>query len=146
MNAISIDTLKLRVPPLEYLAPPVCEVILSGSGFPAIDLEAFGDLPTPGPIQPPDFPDNPFFKLPDTVPGVLCINIASRNDDGVFVIIAVCLPPVYCELPARTICVPVPGPGCFKIQFITLTGTTAWSNEICVVIPEIDTLPATDIT
>jgi hypothetical protein len=131
---------------LEYLSPPVCEVILSGSGFPSIDLEAYGVIPAPGPIQPPDFPESPFFGLPDTVPGVLCVNIAERNGDGVFVIITVCLPPVYCELPKKTICVPVPKTGCFKFQYITENGTSLWSEEVCVIIPEVDTNPATDIT
>ena len=144
MNAISIDTLKLRVPPLEYLSPPVCEVTLSGSGFPMIFLDAFGDLPAPGPIQPPDFPDNPFFTLPDTIPGVVCVTVAQKNNDGIYVIVLFCIPVITCA--PNTICVPVPGPGCFKIQYITEFGTTPFSEEICVIGPEVDTFPATDVT
>lgn len=146
MNAISIDTLKLRVPPLEYVSAPVCEVILSGSGFPSIELFDIGPLLAPGPILPPDFPGEPFFGLPDTTPGPLCITVAARNEDGVFVIVEVCVPPTPCAVLPGYFCYPVPHPGCFKFQYITDSGTTPWSEEICVIIPQVDTLPATDIT
>lgn len=145
MNAISIDTLKLRVPPLEYQSPPVCEVILSGSGYPSIDLSAFGDLGKPGPIQPPDYPDDPVFKFPPTDPVPLCVSIAKDNGSGVFVVVEVCVPVRPCH--SGLLCVPPPPEeGCFKIQVITEIGTTPWSDPVCIVAPAVQTLPATDVT
>lgn len=146
MNAISIDTLKLRVPPIEYQSPPVCEVTLSGSGFPSIDLEPFGGgLPPLGPLLPPDFPDNPFISFPPTDPQPLCVTIAKDDGTGRFIVVDVCVPVHQCS---PLICVsPPPEEGCYKIQVITDIGATPYSTDtICITFPTVETLPATNIT
>ena len=146
MNAISIDTLKLRIPPIEYKSPPVCEVTLSGSGFPSIDLEAFGDLLKPGPIQPPDFPNDPFFEFPPTDPQPLCVTIAMQQENGQFIVVDECVPVTHCADDPKKICWPPPQPGCFKVQVITEQGASPFSDPICIIAPDVTTLAATGVT
>jgi hypothetical protein len=146
VNAISIDTLKLRIPPIEYLSPPVCEVTLSGSGFPSIFLDAFGGPGAPGPILPPDYPDNPFFRFPPTTPVPICVTIARDDGTGHFVVVDICVEIFNCG--NGLICIPPPPiEGCFIFSVITDQGSSPFSSPpVCIVGPTVETLPATDVT
>jgi len=152
-----IDILKLRKPAIEYVSPPICEVVLSGSGFPDIDLTPFGILDSPGPLKPPDYPDDPNLTFPN-IPGVICYTIYKALDAldpfGAYEIVAECLPPCCCErnVPGCTDCSCDPDPtactvfcwvpeefGCYKVSAITPQGETPLSAPLCIFPPVVIT-------
>jgi hypothetical protein len=93
MNQL-LDFLFLRRPKLDYISPPVCEVIFTGSGGPIITLEDLERLL--GPTG---------FKLGgrgghwlswNNYPGIICFNLyfsPSGNPLGPFELINECVPP-----------------------------------------------------
>lgn len=84
---MTLDILQLRRPKIDYVSPPVCEAVFSGTGTPVIVLEPFDGLPKiTGFIL--TF-DGTNYKLTWSVyPGAVCYNIYV-SDDGITFTLAV---------------------------------------------------------
>jgi hypothetical protein len=86
----SLDVLFLRRPRIDYVSPPICENVFTGSGSPVIVLEAFGGLDKiTGVVIDGDFP-NRIVRWPE-YPGAICYTIYEVGDDGELIIIAECV-------------------------------------------------------
>lgn len=146
-SSLSLDVLLLRVPPLNYVCPPICIVEFSGSAFPFIDLEDFNPLNPPGPLEwcPDCGGGGGAINFPN-YPGFLCMTVAQLQDDGRYIVVDECIcQNNSCVCVNNVICWPPPGPGCYKFQIITDQGATPFSDPICIVAPTIQTNPATGV-
>lgn len=134
MNSI-LDILLLRRPRLEYVSPPVCDFIFSGSSFPIIILN-----PLPhhfGPTGLVAGGTGNFFLSWDIYPGALCYTIYKALDPadpfGPYRIIAEC---INGSTPGCPSCPPTVnltpfGPGCYRVSAITLDGESDLSDPNC---------------
>jgi hypothetical protein len=124
MNS-TIDVLFLRRPKIDYISPPVCEVLFSSSSGPVIVLN---------PITPQSFPTGlvlggtgNFFLSWNTYPGALCYSVyKSVNPDdafGEYVIVAECIPNPPIDLSSF-------GDGFYRVSAITTDGETPLSLPI----------------
>lgn len=118
MPLIINDVIFLRRPTLNYVCPPVCEVLFSSTGFPVIVLNP---VPHHGP---------PVARIDDGVlqwkayPGAICFNIYKATTDdpnGPYEIIRECYPTL--EIPVD--------PGCYRVSAITIDGESDLSNVVC---------------
>lgn len=137
--SFELDFLKLRRPVLNYVSPPICEVIFSSTGV-VIVLD---------PINPLGAPTGLALGGPggrnlvwDVFPNTICYNVyesVNANDPfGPYVLVSECNPdPDY----------PNPKLRCYRVSAITLDGESALSDPFCIstVAPSVETDPATDI-
>lgn len=130
-----IDTLFLRRPKIDYLSPPVCEAVFSGSSSPIIILP---DIPHgTGPTGLVLGGRGHAVLSWNAYPGALCYNVYSQvNVDfnlacsdqvveantGQFVLVQECYNGTSLTLTA---------PGCYRISAITPDGETELSPAIC---------------
>jgi len=144
---MNYDILFLRRPALNYVSPPICEVIFSGTGGPVIftgDIfiresvlnVAFG--PADG-----GFPTITWSPVPDA----LCYTIYySESESGSFTILEECIPADGCSPEP---CFVLPKSGCYRISAITPEGETELSDPICTTTTPslfVETDSATDVT
>jgi len=124
MNS-TIDVLFLRRPKIDYISPPVCEVIFSSSSGPVIVLN---------PLTPQVYPTGlvlggtgGFILSWNTYPGALCYSVyKSVNPDdafGSYVIVAECIPNPTIDLESF-------GPGFYRVSAITPDGETPLSLPV----------------
>jgi hypothetical protein len=91
MNTV-LDTLFLRTPRIEYVCPPVCETIFSGSGHAVIILEPIGGNNSPTGLIKRGVGHS--WLTWNTYPGALCYTIYFQPTVGdQFAIISECVPP-----------------------------------------------------
>lgn len=116
------DILYLRRPVLNYLSPPICEVIFSGSSNPVIILSE----PLIGRVTGVAIGGFGAFQLTwNAFPGALCYNVYFIGGDNLAVILAQCIP--CCgpyELPQDL------GPGFVVITPVTLEGEGPPSDPV----------------
>ena len=136
-----LDFLKLRRPILDYVSPPVCEVIFSSTGV-VIILD---------PLNAPGSPsglglggDGGGRLIWDNFPDAICYNIykaVDANDPNTaYTLVLECIP-------GPDIPVPDPPTGCFRVSAITPNGESNLSDPFCITdnFPSVITDPATDI-
>lgn len=119
MNSL-IDVLFLRKPKIDYISPPVCEVIFSAATGFGITLN---------PLLPLVFPTGlllggvgGFLLRWDVYPGALCYSVyRSDTEFGDYTIVAECIPDNGISLAAF-------GPGFYSVTAITLDGETPLSG------------------
>lgn len=123
MPTIIQDVIWLRRPTLNYVCPPVCEVLFSSTGFPIIVLN-----PLPrhrGPTGLVITSRGRFRLLWDAYPGALCFTIYQAVNPldpfGPYAIIAECIEGNEFDIE----------PGCYRISAITLEGESELSEVIC---------------
>src|SRR6266436_2316162 len=118
----TIDLLFLRQPKIDYISPPVCEVIFSSSAGPVIVLN---------PLTPQNFPTGlilggagKFLLEWNTYPGALCYSVyrsVNPNDAfGQYIIVAECIPDANFDLSDSPA-------GYYRVSAITLDGETPLS-------------------
>lgn len=118
------DILFVRRPVLNYVCPPVCEVLFSGTGVPIIILEPFTpNSSVSGLVR----GGAGGFRLSwNRYPGAICYSVyqADNEDEpfGTYHLIAECIPDATFELP--------PGRGPFRVTAITPDGETPPSDPI----------------
>ncbi len=122
---MSLEVLYLRRPKIEYVSPPVCEGMFSGSGFPIIVLEPFGQLDlVTGLVLGAE--GNGFRLSWNAYPGALCYNVYLLQDDGSYLLVAECIEDLfYFSLV----------PGTFRVSAITEDGETELSEPITILGP-----------
>lgn len=106
----TLDTLKLRRPLLEYVAPPICEIVFSTTASPVIVLEDLKRL-----LPPSGFVLGGLsgFRLSwNAYPGALCYNVYSVNGTT-YTLVFECVTDTFVELP---------GPGVYVVTVVTLDG------------------------
>lgn len=109
MNSVW-DILYLRRMSIDYVSPPICEVIFSGSSNPVIILSNFQRGKVTGLV----LGGFSGFRLSwNAFPGAICYSIYFIGGDNVAVLLAECVQPDY-ELPN-----PGPGPGNLVVTPIT---------------------------
>ena len=98
MNAI-FDVLHARRPPINYVSPPVCEALASGSGALGellILLNPFGRIPAVGGLVVFGESPGPFSLTWNTTPGdgppIICYNIY-QVVDGNLILVSECVTP-----------------------------------------------------
>lgn len=112
-----IDLLWLRIPPIRYVCPPVCEVIFSGSSGSVIVL---ADHPTLGKVT-GVIADCPLLRW-DVYPGALCYNVYKETAaPNVYEVISDC----------QVLTTLVIEEGCYRVSAITTEGETDLSNASC---------------
>src|SRR5712664_1708839 len=116
MNSV-LEILFLRRPVLEYVAPPVCEFIFSGSGRPIIILEPLGHLFAPTGLILGG--EGSFVLSWNSYPGALCYTVYKAIDSldpfGAYRIIAECINNATIDLSGF-------GDGYYRVSAITLDG------------------------
>lgn len=113
-----LDLLWLRIPPIRYVCPPVCEVAFSGSGSSTIILEQH---PTLTPVQNPTIEGSLLCWV--EYPGAICYTVyRSEIDSDTFEIVSECNPDT---------CYEFIGEGCFRVSAITPEGETPTSKVVC---------------
>lgn len=113
-----LDLLWLRIPPIRYVCPPVCEVAFSGSGSSTIILEQH---PTLTPVQSPTIEGSLLCWV--EYPGAICYTVyRSEVDSDTFEIVSECNPDT---------CYEFIGDGCFRVSAITPEGETPTSKVVC---------------
>jgi len=95
---MSLDVLCLRRPKINYVSPPVCEAIFSGSGIPIIVLEPFGVLGKITGIVVIRDGNTRIISWP-AYPGAICYNVYQQQPDGSYVLIAECIEDPTITLP-----------------------------------------------
>jgi hypothetical protein len=121
----NIELLFLRHPKIDYISPPVCEVLFSSSAGPVIVLN---------PFTPQNFPTGlilggvgGFLLSWNTYPGALCYSVyrsVNPNDAfGQYIIIAECIPNAFFDLSGEPA-------GYYRVSAITLDGETPLSLPI----------------
>jgi uncharacterized membrane protein len=95
---MSLDVLCLRRPKINYVSPPVCEAIFSGSGIPIIVLEPFGVLGKITGIVVIRDGNTRIVSWP-AYPGAICYNVYQQQPDGSYVLIAECIEDPTITLP-----------------------------------------------
>jgi hypothetical protein len=136
LSAISIDTLFLRRPRLNYVSPPVCEALFSGTGSPIIILPEIGRLTGPTGLV---LSGSGRIRLSwNNYPGALCYNVYSAVLTGTvftdcthaigfaqsarYELIGECVSGNFFDLTQQ---------GCFRISAITGEGETDLSDPAC---------------
>lgn len=115
------DILYLRRPVLNYVSPPVCEVIFSGSSNPVIILS---ERPI-GQVTGLVLSGSGIFQLRWNVfPGAICYNVYFIGGDNVAVILAQCIAEPVFNVP------PGLGPGELVVTPITLEGEGPISDPV----------------
>ena len=95
---MSLDVLCLRRPKINYVSPPVCEAIFSGSGIPIIVLEPFNVLTKITGIVVIRDGNTRVISWP-AYPGAICYNVYQQQPDGSYVLIAECIEDPTITLP-----------------------------------------------
>lgn len=98
---MNLDVLRLRRPKIEYVSPPVCEGLFSGSGSTTIVLEPFSRNRITGVVIGDDGNGNLIVSWPD-FPGAVCYNIYEQQPDGSLVLIGECVECCSFPLPPDT--------------------------------------------
>lgn len=125
---MALDTLQYffqRVPRLEYVSPPICEVEFSSSAFPTIILN-----PNSRRLGPTGFEffvqDGRIFLRWNNYPGAICFSVYKAVDEldpfGDFVLVAECVQSPF----------EITDPGTYRISGITLDGETLFSEIVVV--------------
>jgi hypothetical protein len=127
------EILYLRRPVLNYVCPPVCEVLFSGTSTPIIVLDPF--LPS-GAVSGAERGGSGGFQLSwNRYPGAICYSVyqADNEDEpfGTYHLIAECIPDPTFTLP--------PGRGPFRVTAITPDGETPPSAPIYGADPPVST-------
>lgn len=127
------EILYLRRPVLNYVCPPVCEVLFSGTSTPIIVLDPF--LPS-GAVSGAERGGSGGFQLSwNRYPGAICYSVyqADNADEpfGTYHLIAECIPDPTFTLP--------PGRGPFRVTAITPDGETPPSPPIYGADPPVST-------
>jgi hypothetical protein len=136
VNSIALDTLFLRRPKLNYVSPPVCEAVFSGTGSPIIILPDIGPLLGPTGIAVGG--SGQITLRWNNYPGALCYNVYSAIFTGTvltdcekvtsfslsaqYKLVAECVHGTSFDLTVQ---------GCYRISAITGEGETDLSNPIC---------------
>lgn len=135
-----LDFLKLRRPMLNYVSPPICEVIFSSTGV-VIILEPINPLGAPSGLALGGVGGHRLVW--NVFPVAICYNVyesVDANDPfGPYVLVSECQPdPEY----------PNPQPRCYRVSAITLDGESSLSDPFCITTaaPTVETEPATDVT
>lgn len=139
---MGFELLYLRRPKIDYISPPVCEVILSATGFPisisdALDpfIPAVVGADGSAVIIGNSGSGGPLILTWNDVPGALCYTIYKAvdpfNPNGDFEILQECLPSGSDDCPPGKTCFPLPDQGCYKISVITAEGESPLSQPIC---------------
>jgi hypothetical protein len=159
--SVTIDILLLRRPKIDYISPPVCELVLSGSGFSEVVISPFSiatiegiSLVNPGGDGGGGGDEGGNVIEWTPFPGALCYTVYQAvnpdEPDGDYVVLRDCITPDECENSPGHLCFPLPSPGCFKISAITLEGESALSAPVCTpsncLQPAAFTLSANNIT
>lgn len=131
------DFLYLRRPPLNYVCPPICEVLFSASGFPIIVLDPFSRRKVTGLVV--GGVGN--FRLSwNRFPGAICYTVykaLDANDPfGPYMIIAECIDGNGngggpCAPDFACVDLEVFGSGCYRISAITPEGESELSDPNC---------------
>lgn len=132
-----LDFLKLRRPVLNYISPPVCEILFSSTGV-IIGLDPFVTRVVTGLALGGGGDGGSLIW--DTEPDDVCFNVYKESAvPGVYDLILECVP-------GPDIPVPDP-PGCYKVSAVTPSGETDLSAPLCIagVPPTVLTLPASDV-
>lgn len=95
---MSLDVLCLRRPKINYVSPPVCEAIFSGSGIPIIVLEPFNVLTKITGIVVIRDGNTRIISWP-AYPGAICYNVYQQQPDGSYILIAECIEDPTITLP-----------------------------------------------
>lgn len=136
--SFELDFLMIRRPKLDYVSPPICEVIFSSTGV-VIILDPLTPLRKPSGLA---LGGRGGLSLVwDRYPGALCYTVYKAVGDpfGPYEIIAECIPDP--EIPLNR-----PRGGCYRVSAITLEGESELSDPFCVEQdPTVDTEPATDV-
>ncbi len=118
------DILFLRRPVLNYICPPVCEVLFSGTSHPIIVLDSF--TPNPSVFGLVRGGVGGFRLTWNRYPGAICYSVYQADNEnepfGTYHIIAECIPDPEFTLP--------PGRGPFRVTAITPDGETPPSDPI----------------
>lgn len=126
MNSV-IEVLHLRRPPINYVSPAACEVILSGSGSAALSFLLLRPIRKLNPVTGAGVlgtAPGPFSLMWETAPGVICYNIYQLIA-GELVLIAECVLPGEGGYP-------LPGDGDFVITPVTPDGEGPPSDPVTV--------------
>src|SRR5262245_30258222 len=96
LNRISLEVLHARRPTLNYVSPPICEAIFSGSSFPTLVLDALEGLDLITGLRVDYDPLTGRFRISwDAYPFVLCYNVYRADDpnapNGSYTLIASCI-------------------------------------------------------
>jgi hypothetical protein len=127
---MSLDTLQYffqRVPRLDYVSPPICEVEFSSSATPTIVLNPHARKLGPTGLE-YFVQDGRIFLRWNNYPGAICFSIYKAVDEldpfGDFHLVAECVQSPF-DIDSF-------GPGLFRVTAITLEGETAFSEPISV--------------
>lgn len=123
-----LDFLFLRRPPINYVCPPVCEVIFSSTGV-QIVLEPFPVKNAPTGVR---LSNRGILRLLwNNYPGALCYTIYRAIDPndpfGPYEVVAECIN-TQCD---GEPCFDIPTDGCYRVSAITLEGESALSDPFC---------------
>jgi hypothetical protein len=138
-----LDVLLLRRPKIDYISPPICEVIFSGTSHPVIVLEPI--FKRKGPTGLRSGGVGHFQLTWEISPGALCYSVykATTPDPfGPYELVSECSPD-------NTFDATPTGPGCYRVSVITEDGESDLSDPLCDVgedtAPEVVTDPASAI-
>ena len=124
MNTI-LDVLLLRRPKIDYISPPICDVIFSGTGHPVIVLETISKRHGPTGLRSGGVGN--FFLTWERSPGDLCYSVykATTSDPfGPYELVSECSPDNFIDLTPH-------GPGCYRVSVITADGESDLSDPLC---------------
>lgn len=111
-----LDLLWLRIPPINYVCPPVCEFIFSGSSGSVIVLDSH---PTLGKVTGATVTD--LTLTWDEFPCAICYTVYKEAaSPGVYEIFAECI-----QAPVTIT------PGCYRVSAITREGESDLSDSAC---------------
>lgn len=134
--SFALDFLKLRRPVLNYISPPICEIIFSSTGV-VIELSPFTTRRVTGLVLGGTGGGNLVW---DTFSDAVCYNVYKESAvPGIYDLVLECVPGPDVPFPDP--------PGCYRVSALTPDGETDLSDPFCIsdVLPVVLTLPASDI-
>lgn len=127
-NRICQEVLHARRPTLNYISPPICEAIFSGSGFPTLILDALTGLPSLSGFRVEYDSLTGLFRFSwDTYGPALCYNVYKAVDptspNGTYVLSRSCVQTPFFDTPDC--------PECYLVSAVTETGETPLAGPVC---------------
>jgi hypothetical protein len=119
MNSV-FNPLKLRIVPIPYTSPPICEADFTGADFGEIILPPLESDGIPGLVW--EVVGEGWRFRWDAVPGAICYSVFRNNGDGTYTTVADCIETLYWNGTED---------GCYRVDALTPEGTVE-GVEVCI--------------